>query len=102
MTPTIHRPWAALAWLALCLPSAGCADDPTALPPPDRATFDAVVYPILLQDCGFTVCHGAPDLRISAPEAVVLPRPAGFSLTRPAGLSIIPASRPRGCETGPG
>lgn len=67
MTPTTHttrasrRAFAALTGLALCLLAMGCADDPVALPPPDRASFDAVVYPILLQDCGFVACHGAPD-----------------------------------------
>lgn len=27
----------------------------------DRATFDAVVWPILVRDCGFSECHGSSE-----------------------------------------
>jgi len=44
----------------LVLLAAGCAfDAPPANPPiPDRAMFEAEVYPILMRDCGFPDCHG--------------------------------------------
>lgn len=48
----------------LCLPllaaAVGCASvDPEAgLAAPDRALFDAEVWPILVRDCGFNECHG--------------------------------------------
>lgn len=52
--------------LAGCLPliaalGVGCgnvdADPPLAAP--DRAMFDAQVWPILVRDCGFGACHGS-------------------------------------------
>lgn len=46
---------ATLATLAIA-----CADAPSGRGMPDRATFDAVVYPLLMRDCGFSTCHGAP------------------------------------------
>lgn len=30
------------------------------IPVPDRAMFEAEVYPVLLRDCGFNACHGDP------------------------------------------
>jgi len=47
----------------LVLLAAGCAlDAPPANPPiPDRATFEADVYPVLMRDCGFPDCHGNRD-----------------------------------------
>lgn len=41
----------------------GCSfNAPPASPPePCQDHFDAVVYPILLRDCGFPACHGDPD-----------------------------------------
>jgi hypothetical protein len=44
--------------LVLC---SGCANEAnvSAEPPlPDRAVFDATVYPMLMRDCGFSECHG--------------------------------------------
>lgn len=31
------------------------------MPAPDPATFEREVYPVLLRDCGFPACHGAPE-----------------------------------------
>jgi hypothetical protein len=31
------------------------------LPTPDGASFVREVYPLLLRDCAFSTCHGAPD-----------------------------------------
>lgn len=47
----------------LALLVAGCAlDAPPANPPlPNRAMFEAEVYPILMRDCGFPDCHGNRD-----------------------------------------
>lgn len=49
-----------------CLPLlaatiAACADleGDFALATPDRAVFDARVWPILVRDCGFSACHGS-------------------------------------------
>jgi hypothetical protein len=51
----------AAALLALGL--AACGDDrgPLAIATPDRALFDAEVYPVLLRDCGFHACHGSTE-----------------------------------------
>ncbi len=40
-----------------------CAMEPVPANPPSppRAEFDAVVYPIVLRDCGFPACHGSPE-----------------------------------------
>lgn len=40
-----------------------CADATTELrvPTPDAQTFELTVYPVLLRDCGFPECHGAPE-----------------------------------------
>jgi hypothetical protein len=49
---------AVVTGLLLC---SACANgiNTTAEPPlPDRAVFDATVYPMLLRDCGFSECHG--------------------------------------------
>ncbi len=49
----------------LLLPAAiavGCATSEEAdatLAMPDRAVFDAQVWPILVRDCGFSACHGS-------------------------------------------
>lgn len=46
---------------ACALALLGCEepDRGLALAELDRATFDAVVWPILVRDCGFTECHGS-------------------------------------------
>lgn len=64
--PTISkRSWCcAIAWGLLCTSAVGCQDDAgwsgtagTA----DRAMFDSEVYPILMRDCAYNNCHGAPQ-----------------------------------------
>jgi hypothetical protein len=40
------------------LACASVAEDPV-LSAPDRAVFDAQVYPILVRDCGHSTCHGS-------------------------------------------
>jgi hypothetical protein len=51
----------AAALLALAL--MGCGEDPGPLQiaTPDRALFEAQVYPVLLRDCGFHACHGTTE-----------------------------------------
>lgn len=49
------------AWFAVASALvAGCAAEDTPAEPrrPDRAAFEADIYPILLRDCGFVACHG--------------------------------------------
>ncbi|MDH5673119.1 MAG: hypothetical protein OEZ06_13270 [Myxococcales bacterium] len=50
-----------LFWALLLL--AGCAEDDGALliAQPDRAQFEAEVYPVLLRDCGFDQCHASRE-----------------------------------------
>jgi hypothetical protein len=40
----------------------GCAsvDEPGLPAERDRASFDALVWPVLVRDCGFSECHGSP------------------------------------------
>src|SRR5262245_46074091 len=44
---------------------AGCASDASEwsgpLPTPDGAQFVQAVYPLMLRDCAFSSCHGAPE-----------------------------------------
>jgi hypothetical protein len=54
---------------------AACADGREfsgALPTPDGQVFVSDVYPILLRDCAFVACHGAPDrfFRVYGPGRV--------------------------------
>jgi hypothetical protein len=52
-----------ISTLLLAALVAGCAsveDDPGP-PLPDRASFDANVWPILVRDCGFSECHGSTE-----------------------------------------
>jgi hypothetical protein len=48
--------------VALAL-SVGCASVDARGGPaePDRATFDADVWPVLVRDCGFSACHGSDE-----------------------------------------
>ncbi|MFV8749653.1 hypothetical protein ACNOYE_03765 [Nannocystaceae bacterium ST9] len=46
-----------LALLAACEPPEASVDIPAA----DPDEFEAIVYPILLADCGFPACHGNPE-----------------------------------------
>ncbi|PRP90638.1 hypothetical protein ENSA5_63090 [Enhygromyxa salina] len=39
----------------------GCTSGAAELPAPDYGDFRAVVYPLLLRDCGFSQCHGDPE-----------------------------------------
>lgn len=54
-----------LSWmLAIAvLGAASCANETTelAISTPDRAQFDAEVYPVLLRDCAFHACHGSTE-----------------------------------------
>lgn len=45
------------------LGGAGCVNETTelAISTPDRAQFDAEVYPVLLRDCAFHACHGSTE-----------------------------------------
>jgi hypothetical protein len=53
-----YRSRIAFGFLALvaCANDASVSNEP---PTPDRALFDAAIYPLLLRDCGFSECHGA-------------------------------------------
>lgn len=69
------------AWLVLALLFTGCAD---AIDKPVEAKrmfapFASEVYPVLLRDCGFPACHGAPErfLRVYGPGRVRLPNDDG-------------------------
>jgi len=51
-----------VSWLLLTAAiAAACAnvEGGAALATPDRAVFDAQVWPILVRDCGFSACHGS-------------------------------------------
>lgn len=73
------------AKLAPCLPMllalAGCADAPATAPPADLdyQQFQREVHPVLLRDCGFPACHGAPErfFRVWGPGRTRLPDKAG-------------------------
>jgi len=67
-------PFARLAWVGLCLTafSSGCERAPELageLHLPDGERFTREVYPVLLRDCAFPSCHGAPErfLRVLGP-----------------------------------
>jgi hypothetical protein len=65
----------ALASCAACL--AACAEDRTwsgPLPAAERLEFEQAAYPVLLRDCAFSECHGAPDrfLQVVGPGRVRL------------------------------
>jgi hypothetical protein len=52
-----------IAAVLLALGVAACGEDPgsLAVATPERAMFDAEVYPVLLRDCGFHACHGSTE-----------------------------------------
>lgn len=61
--PSMHAPWRHAAPWFCALMLLGCADgEEWSGPPPaaDFADFEATVYPVLLRDCAFSECHGAP------------------------------------------
>lgn len=45
-------------WL---LAACGSEQAPLQVGVPDRARFDAEIYPLLLRDCGFNACHGSSE-----------------------------------------
>lgn len=49
----------ALPLLAACVAACASTEEGTPLATPDRAMFDAQVWPILVRDCGFSACHGS-------------------------------------------
>jgi len=52
----------AAALLILLVLVAACAGKGDPQPPaPDMASFESLVYPVLLRDCAFNNCHGSPD-----------------------------------------
>lgn len=64
----------------LLLLASACEED---IPPPnfgarerDFRTFQREVYPVLLRDCGFPTCHGAPDrfFKVWGPGRTRLPK----------------------------
>lgn len=64
------------AMIAIAAVAASCAsvaEDPV-LSAPDRALFDAQVYPILVRDCGHSGCHGSDSrfFRVVGPGHVRL------------------------------
>ena len=68
--------WLILVSAVATLTCAGCAE-PQADPVQPRrafASFRMEVYPVLLRDCGFPACHGAPErfLRVFGPGRVRL------------------------------
>jgi hypothetical protein len=67
-----------LASSALC----ACAEEPAQVVAASRdfQQFQREVYPVLLRDCGFPSCHGAPErfFRVWGPGRVRLPNPSGI------------------------
>jgi hypothetical protein len=51
-----------LCFSLLLIAVSGCYTPlPTAPPDPDFAAFESQIYPMLVRDCGFPDCHGAPE-----------------------------------------
>ena len=80
--PALRSSTALIALLALCTGLSACAKDEPAPPRADREFRDfQLVYPVLLRDCGFHACHGAPErfFRVVGPGRVRLdPDSAAF------------------------
>jgi hypothetical protein len=59
------RSWpCVIAWTLLCASAIGCQADSGwsgNAGAADRAMFDSEVYPVLLRDCAYNNCHGAPQ-----------------------------------------
>ncbi|MEY4581518.1 MAG: hypothetical protein RL701_6221 [Pseudomonadota bacterium] len=88
------------------LSTTSCAQDDAVwsgeLPAPDRALFESAVYPILLRDCAFSECHGAPQrfLQVFGPgrtrlpghpaDPDLVPREKEASYRRAAALLVAP------------
>jgi hypothetical protein len=70
-----------VAWA--CSTAAGCAETPefsqSRSPHPDGAEFVTEVYPMLLRNCAFSTCHGAPErfLRVLGPGRTRLEERSG-------------------------
>jgi hypothetical protein len=100
----------ALAPIAIALLVAACAESPPEAIPARREfqTFQREVYPVLLRDCGFPACHGAPERffrvwgpgrvrlpgEMTTPEAFDLPSANELSASRALALSMIDESDP--------
>lgn len=69
----IERGMALLLMAAALSACASVAEDPV-LGAPDRASFDTLVYPVLVRDCGHSECHGneARFFRVVGPGHVRL------------------------------
>jgi hypothetical protein len=87
------------------LASSSCQDETLwsgELPAPDRSLFETAVYPILLRDCAFSECHGAPQrffqvfgpgrTRLSGHPADpdLVPRERELSYRRAAAMLVAP------------
>lgn len=76
----------ARAWLCL-LPVFSCASGAQytgPLPSPDGQMFVQEVYPLLLQDCAFSACHGRPErfFQVYGPGRVRMPAASMRPTTR--------------------
>lgn len=96
----------ALPLLAACAAACASTEEGSALAAPDRAVFDAQVWPILVRDCGFSACHGGeprfflvygpgherldPTMRVSAEVT-----PAELQLSYDRARSMIDVDDPR-------
>jgi hypothetical protein len=102
------RSVARLALLLLAASWNSCAgtDEGAPLATPDRAVFDAEVWPVLVRDCGFSACHGSeprfflvygpgherldPTMRVSAEVT-----PAELQISYDRARSMIDVDDPR-------
>ena len=60
----VARAWPMPSALALLAALVGCHGDrgwSGDVPSADAASFQATAYPVLMRDCAFTECHGAPQ-----------------------------------------
>jgi hypothetical protein len=96
--------------LACALLAAACAESPPQAIAARREfqQFQREVYPVLLRDCGFPACHGAPERffrvwgpgrvrlpgEMTTPEAFDLPSTNELSASRALALSMIDEREP--------
>jgi hypothetical protein len=96
--------------MSCALLAAACAEAPPEAPLARREfqTFQREVYPVLLRDCGFPACHGAPERffrvwgpgrvrlpgELKTPEAFDLPSANELSASRALALSMIDEREP--------
>jgi hypothetical protein len=88
MTRPMHVVWAVVV---LSFGAVGCASGAEfsgPLPQPDGASFVSDVYPLLLRDCAFVACHGAPErfFQVLGPGRVRL----DASATKPDDPATLP------------